>query len=153
MFPIRRKVWILGALAKIFSLVDSCVPDLIAGVTAPQTALAVPASLDSVLQILPKMVFIVNALLVFVQPPFKAVKIPLFQVTGLRQKDPPVAPIVLDAPEIKAGTMLHRVSPDKLSVRRPLLCRPVGEAIGVMLRERHNAVIEVVKRSVYDPVS
>ena len=109
MAPIRRKVRILSAFAKIFPLGYSHVSEPISRVTAPQTALAVPDSLYAMLQILPEMVLTVNALLILIQPPFKTVPFPLFDVTGLMEIDPPVTPIVLCSPEIKAGTMLHCV--------------------------------------------
>ena len=116
MFPVKRKVRIVRALAQIFPLGDSRVPHPISGIAASQTALAVPASLYAMLKVLPEMVLIMNAVLILIQPPFKTVPLPILHKTGFCQIDPSVAPIVLDTPEIKARTMLHCVGAYKLSI-------------------------------------
>lgn len=116
MFPVKRKIRIVRTLAKIFPLGDPHVLHPISGIATSQTALAVPASFYAMLHVLPEMVFVVNALLIFIQPPFKTVPLTIFQKTGLSQIDASVAPNLLDTPEIKARTMLHCVGAYKLSV-------------------------------------
>jgi hypothetical protein len=72
--------------------------------------------LHTTLQVFPEMVFIVNALLILIQPPLKTMPIAFLDKPRLCEKHPLVAPILFSAPEIKAGTKLHGVAANEIAI-------------------------------------